>query len=201
VSRTRQRLLVVALGVVCAGTGLHADNSLKAFTRSWEGRRVVVKRTMYTVVYDERNRLGIWRRNRMDGLTVTTPSGMYYQFDGRLAEADLTGHDPGQLLEQVVLQYRRDMHTEIGLVVQVKPMLLKRYQPGVELVVKGVQTDRDRVRVVFAREDTEQEREMATTLTVKWPVPLSSDFSERALIDDLIHQFVEFAPLDQRSSR
>jgi hypothetical protein len=61
-----------------------SDNGLQLFAKTWEGRTIVVKHTLYTLVYNERGKLGNTRRNKRAWLVVVTPfSGTYLKFDGR----------------------------------------------------------------------------------------------------------------------
>jgi len=85
-------------------------------------------------------------------------------------------------------QYFRSMYVDdIGAVQDVEPLMLVQYTPGVALVVKKVQIDRDRVRLYFHKDG---QAELATTLTVKFPTPLSNELTESPLIDDAISRFV-----------
>ena len=65
--------------------------------------------------------------------------------------------------------------------------MLVRYSPGVAFIVRKVQIDRDRVRLYFHKDG---EADLATTLTVKFPTPLSKDLTEAPLIDDALSRFV-----------
>src|SRR5438270_14069536 len=83
VLRYFRSLAAVAIAFSATGAGA-VDNPRQLFTKTWEGRTVALKRTLYTLVYNERGRFGATRRNRRDGLVVVTPfSGTYFQFDGR----------------------------------------------------------------------------------------------------------------------
>ena len=65
--------------------------------------------------------------------------------------------------------------------------MLAQYSPGVELIVRTVRIDRDRVRVYFHKDG---QADSATTLTVKWPTPLSAELTESSLIDAALTRFV-----------
>jgi hypothetical protein len=54
--------------------------------------------------------------------------------------------------------------------------------------VTGVRVDRDEVRFEFARADGE---DAVTGVRIKWPVPLSTAFSERPLVEGLVQRFVQ----------
>jgi len=62
-----------------------------------------------------------------------------------------------------------------------------RYSLGVALIVRKVQIDRDRVRLYFHKDG---EADLATTLTVKFPAPLSNELTESPLVDDALTRFV-----------
>lgn len=190
----RRRL--VSLIIVASTAGLAAaDNPQKTFAKTWEGKSVVVKQTLFTLVYNERGRLGKTAKGKRDGLTVVTPSvGTYFQFDGRDSENDITDRDPQRVFDTVGTTYLRAYNLDIGTYQKVEPLLLTRYERGVELIVRTVRVEENVVRVVFDDAAAAGKGEVATTLTVKWPVPLSSAFTERSLVEILIRQFVDFKP-------
>ena len=66
-------------------------------------------------------------------------------------------------------------------------MMLVRYEPGVELFVRDVQFGRDHARLMLHKD---RKGDLATTLTVKWPVPLSAELTESALIDNVLSRFI-----------
>jgi hypothetical protein len=182
--------LVAGLAVAGAITLRAADDSeKKAFVADWQGRPVVLKRTLYSVVYDERPRFAPLARQdgKIAGLTVATPSSVYYQFDARRdSEDDIVNRDPNVIVTTLREQYRRSTHLEIGNVKDVEPVLLVRYEPGVELIVKKVQIERDRVRLLLHK----RTGETATTLTVKWPAPLTKELTESPVIEDVLGNFL-----------
>jgi hypothetical protein len=187
------RLAVILVAALAAGAALHAAerSGRKAFQAAWVGRSVVVKRTLYSVVFDERSRvLPIFKhRDRVSGLTVVTPTGtFYYQFDARRdSEDDIVDRNPEGIVSQLRKQYFRSMHLDNGAVQDIEPLMLVRYSPGVEFIVRKVQIDRDRVRLSLHKAG---ENDPSTTLTVKVPAPLSDEFTESALIDAAVSLFV-----------
>jgi hypothetical protein len=189
----RTRLALIGLVALAASVSLHAGERTgkKAFQDAWVGRSVVVARTLYSVVFDERSRVVpiFTHRDRVSGLTVITPTGhYYYQFDARRdSEEDIVARDPNDIVSQMKKQYYRSMHLDNGAVQDVEPLMLARYSPGVTFVVRKVQIDRDRVRLYFHKNG---EADLATTLTVKFPTPLSKELTESALVDDAISRFV-----------
>ena len=107
-------LLILPIALAAAASLQAADRSgKKAFHDAWVGRSVVVKRTLYSVVFDERSRVLpiVKHRDRVSGLTVVTPTGTsYYQFDARRdSENDIVGQDPdgivSKMREQVLPQH------------------------------------------------------------------------------------------------
>jgi hypothetical protein len=190
---SRIRAVLILLVAMAAAASLHAAerSGKKAFHSAWVGRSVVVKRALYSVVYDERSRvLPLFKhRDRVSGLTVVTPTGAsYYQFDAkRDSEDDIVDRDPNGIVSELRKQYYRDMHLDIGNVQEIEPLMLVRYSPGVAFIVRKVQIDRDRVRLYFHKDG---EADLATTLTVKFPTPLSNELTESPLIDDALTRFV-----------
>jgi hypothetical protein len=187
IHRVALSLVLVALSAISISA---APSGPKAFANSWDGRTVALTRPLYSLVFDERSRaLPLFKRQgRVAGLTVGTPSDTYYQFDARReSEDDIIERDPNRLLTQLRTQYRRSTHLDIGNVQDVEGVLLVRYEPGVRLVVRKVQFERDRMRLVLNKPE---DSDLATTLTVKWPAPWSKDLTEATLIDGVLSRFV-----------
>jgi hypothetical protein len=178
---------------LAAAVSLHAAerSGKRAFQDAWVGRSVIVTRPLYSVVYDERSRLVpiIKHRDRVTGLTVVTPAGtFYYQVDARRdSEDDIIDQDPNRVMSEMQKRSVRSMHLDNGAVEDIEPLMLVRYSPGVEFIVRKVQIDRDRVRLHFHKAG---EDDLATTLTVKFPTPLSKDLTESPLIDNALALFV-----------
>jgi hypothetical protein len=187
------RLVLILQVMLAAAASLHAAerSGKKALQEAWVGRSVVVKRTLYSVVFDERSRVVplVTHRDRVSGLTVVTPTGSsYYQFDARRdSEEDIVDRDPDRIVSKMRTQYIRSKHLDNGATQDIEPLMLVRYAPGVAFTVRKVQIDRDRVRLYFHKDG---ETDLATTLTVKFPTPFSNEFTESPLIDDAITRFV-----------
>ena len=187
------RLVLILLVALAAVASPHAAerSGKKAFQDAWVGRSVVVKRTLYSVLFDERSRVLpiIKHQDRVSGLTVLTPTGAYYyQFDSRRdSEEDIVDQDPDRIVSKMQKQYFRSRHLEDGATQDIQPLMLVRYSPGVALIVRKVQIDRYRVRLYFHKDG---EADLATTLTVKFPTPLSNELTESPLIDDALTRFV-----------
>jgi len=127
------RRAIVSLAAVAAiGTATaSAESPQQAFIRSWEGRTVVVRNTLYTLVYNERGKLGNIRTAKRDGLIVATPShGMYFQFDGRQGRDDVVERDPLRVIAAVSAAYEPDS-LELRSYRKVEPVIINRYDPGV----------------------------------------------------------------------
>ncbi len=183
--------LVVASSISLVAGG--ADQARKSFVASWQGKRVAVKRTMYTLVFNERGKLGKTYHAKREGLTVVTPSaGIYCRFDGRDSEGDIVGREPQEVVDQITQSYRRQLSLDIGFYLRIEPLLIVQYQPGGELLVTDVRLDRERVRLSFASVASDvPPGELATALTIQWPTNLSPALTERPYIDGLIRQFVD----------
>ena len=84
----------------------------------------------------------------------------------------------------------------IGLPLErVEPLLVTRYDPGVELVVKTVRFEPDRVKIEFVQLTSPDGAENpVTSITVKWPAPISKTLSERTLIEGTMRGFVDLTP-------
>jgi hypothetical protein len=173
-----------------------AESPQQAFTRSWEGRTVVLKQPLYTLVYDERSRIGTVRAGKRDGLTVVTPfEGTYFQFDGRRGRDDIKDTQPQRLRESVATAYVGDSLLELEASRTIEPVIVNRHEAGVECVVRKIQMGRYTVRLVFtSTRGIDGDQDPLTSLTVKWPVPLSKSLTERVSIEDLIRRFVEIKP-------
>jgi hypothetical protein len=190
VSRRLASMLSVLVVAAAVSLDAAAPSAKKTFVSGWEGRRIVLTQPLYSIVYDERSRFlpSLKKRGKVTGLTVTTPSATYYEFEAlRESEDDIIERDPNRVVSTLRNQYRRAMHLDLGSVQDVEPLMLVRYDPGVELLVGDVQIERDRVRLSLHKE---RNADRVTTLTVKWPVPLSSDFTEAALVEGLLARFI-----------
>ena len=65
------RVLITALIITCSvSTVVSAGDAFSDFTRTWNGRRVVVRSPLYSVLYDEVGRMGRHYRGKLAGLTV-----------------------------------------------------------------------------------------------------------------------------------
>jgi hypothetical protein len=188
----RPLLILSLLSAAVVGPAHATDGAgRKAFQAAWVGQNVVVKRVLYSVVFDERQR-GlpiVKRRDRVTGLTVATPTGTYYyQFEARRdSEKDIIAHEPEGVVSQMRDQYFRSRHLDTGAAQDVEAVMLVQYAPGAALVVGKVQIDRDSVRLYLYSDGA---ADLATTLTIKFPMPLSKELSETALIENAIGQFV-----------
>ena len=188
---------LIAFTIVVASTlsaASAAESPQLAFSRSWEGREVRVKRALYTLVYNERGRLGISYSGKREGLTVLTPyDGIFFQFGGRYGRPDIVVRNPQQIIDAVAVDYQGDT-LEVRSYRKVEPLMLARYDPGVALVVTKVQFARNTVRLILAESTGSGVKENSeTAITVKWPTPLSKSLSERQLIEGLLGWFIDGA--------
>jgi len=183
----------VALASV-SGVELSAENPQQAFVKSWEGQEVVVKRTLYALVYNERGRLGNTYGARRDGLTVVTPNqGVYFKFDGRQGRDEVVRRDPQKILEAVNMEYQGD-GLDVRSYRRLEALLVARYDAGARLIVKSAKIDRDSVLLGFAEAaGSNNPNDLAVTLTVKWPIPLTKALTERPLIENLVRQYIDFS--------
>jgi hypothetical protein len=93
----------------------------------------------------------------------------------------------------VRVAYRKDRVLDEGWVQDIDPVLVERYEPGGELLVRAARVERDVVRLELAK-TAGTDDEGVTSLTVKWPLILSKSFSERGNVEDLIQQFLALRP-------
>src|SRR5262245_60162977 len=115
-----------------------ADSPQQIFARSWEGKSVVLKQVLYTLVYNERGKLGTTRNGRREGLMVATPSnGAYLQFDGRQGKDDVVDKQPQRLFELVNAAYQPD-NLDVRAYRKVEAVVVHRYSVGAELIVSRV---------------------------------------------------------------
>ena len=183
-----KRTLALWLALASAPVTLAADNPRQTFVKGWEGRAVTVKTTLYSLIYNERGKLGTSRSGLREGLVVVTPSqGAYFQFDGRQGRAEVRQGDLQKFVAAVNTAYQPD-DLDVRNYRKLEAVAINRYDPGVELLVIAVRVESDQVRVEFAADAS---GEAVTAIRVKWPVPLSKAFSERALVEGVIQQFVE----------
>jgi hypothetical protein len=184
-----KRALLFLIVFAAAGATLEGDDSpQQAFVKVWQGRTVTVRSTLYSLIYNERGKLGTSRSGLREGLIVATPhQGAYFQFDGRQGRHEVVQTDLQRFVTAVNKAYEPDA-LDVRSYRKLEAVTINRYDPGVELVVTGVRVDPDQVRFQFARPDGE---DVVTGIRVKWPVPLSKVFSERPLVEGLVQRFVE----------
>jgi hypothetical protein len=89
----------------------------------------------------------------------------------------------------VQVAYRKEKLLGEGWTQKIDPVLLTFYDSGVALKVSTARVERDAVRLTFVLASGDDD-DVATSLTVKWPAPLSKSFSERGNIEELIQQFL-----------
>jgi hypothetical protein len=190
-----RRLVATVLMLVCgAATVTAAGSAVSEFTRSWNGRRVMVKSTLYTVLYDEVGRTGIHYNGKQAGLTIATPEGQYYKFEAPGSDdEDVVEQTPNDVVSEMSTRFVRAYHLDIGIVKTITPRSLRQYEPGVVLIVDSIKVERTRVRFALRRagEAPAADDEFATSLTVEWPVPLSKSFRERDGIEGVLQRFIE----------
>jgi hypothetical protein len=189
-SRVTSTLVVLATAVSALSAG---ENAQQAFAKNWEGRTVVLKQPLYTLIYDERSRIGMVREGKRDGLMVVTPSeGTYLQFDGRRGRDDIKETEPQRLKDAVAIAYVSESLLALEASKTIEPIVINRHEAGVECVVRKILLSRYAVKLVFASSSgVDGEQDQLTSLTVKWPVPLSKSLTERDSIENLIRRFVE----------
>jgi hypothetical protein len=182
--------LVVASSL---GLGARPDQPRKAFVEDWRGKRVEIRKTLFTLVYNERGRLSNTYRSKREGVLVVTPSaGAYFQFDGRDSEPDIIARDLQEMMDRITELYRRSLTLDIGFFQKIEPLNVVRFPPGGALVVTDVQFDHNRVRFSFRSAAGDVPAgELATSLTIQWPTDLSPSLTERPLIEELVRQFVD----------
>jgi hypothetical protein len=179
----------IGLIVLMAAGTVEADSPQQAFVNAWKGRSVVVKTPLYSLVYNERGKLGNTRSGKREGvLVVTSSSGAYFQFDGRQARDTVVVKDLADLMSAVSARYEAD-GLDVRPYRRLEPVAIERFEPGHELVVSHVRVEPDEVRLELAQPGGG--RDTMTSLRVKWPLPFAPSFGERVLLEDLVRRFVE----------
>jgi hypothetical protein len=184
------RLVATALFFTCAVASVSAGDAVGDFTRAWDGRRVVVKSALYSVLYDEVGRMGKRYTGKLAGLTVATHAGQHYEFDGPGSDEDIAEPTPNQVLDQMSARFYRSSQLELSNVKAITPRVLRQFDPGVVLIVESVKIERNRIRFEFTQSG-DAKNAFATSLIVEWPSPLSKDFHERPGIEGMIRRFVD----------
>jgi hypothetical protein len=192
----KRRSTIVIIALVCLLTvRLSAENARDTFAREWEGRAVTVRQTIYTLVYNERGKLGTTRNARRDGLNVLTPSnGVYFQFDGRQGIDDIVVPVPQRIINAVTEAYGPEA-LAVRSYRKVEPIAIHQFSAGAELVIGRIRIERDSVKVGFVQPGNKPDSEPVTSITIKWPLPLSKSFTERDYIDALLRTYVDPRPM------
>lgn len=188
---TYARCAVLSIAIASTVPAAAADSSREQFLKAWEGKTIVVRQTLYTLVFNERGRLGKTYRNRRAGLIVVTPfNGSYLQFDGRQSQDDIIDQDPQRLVDNIKTTYQSDS-LDVRQYQKVEPIVVARYETGTELLVGPIRIDGNILRLsLIDPRSVDDDGQPATEVTVKWPTPLSKSLSERQAIEGLIAQFV-----------
>jgi len=180
----RTVVFVILAAVVVTAAPIQND-----FEKSWLHRRVVVRAPLYSLVYKEHGMLNSVAVRR-DGLSVITPSsGAYFQFDGRRKVGNVVDTNVQQIAPAVTVAYLRSKIIGEGTVQMIEPVMVARYDPGTELIVRAVRVQMTNVRVELALPD-DPGQEVATSLTVHWPAPFSKSFGERPQVEQLIARYL-----------
>ncbi len=187
-----RRLAILLIAALLAPHSAAAgDSARELFVRSWEGREVTVTYPLYTLIFNERGKLGTTRNGRREGLTVLTPSsGVYFQFDGRQRKDDVIAPVPQRIMDAVNEIYGPDT-LDLRSYRKIEAVAVHQFSAGVRLVVGRIRIGRDTVKVAFVQPGDSIDGEEVTSLTIKWPLPLSKTFNERDNIDALIRTCVD----------
>jgi len=186
---TMKHRIAALVMLACLGTAVEAESPQRAFVKAWTGQSVVLKRVVYSLVYNERGKLGTTHNGVRDGVLVATPlRGEYFQFDGRHGRDAVVAKDPDLLVRAVAAQYEPDS-LDVRSYRKLEPLAVHRFEAGVELVVSDVSIERDEVKLEFVQ--AQGDEETLTSLRIKWPLPLSSSFGERPRVEDVLRRFVE----------
>jgi hypothetical protein len=185
------RLVSFVLVLLVAPATARADNARNAFVRSWEGRTVTIGQPLYTLIDNERGKLGSARNGRREGLTVLTPSnGVYFQFDGRQGKDDIVTPAPHGMLAAVDEAYGPDA-LDVRSYRKIEALAVHQCSPGAKLIVGRIRIDRDSVKVGFVQPGSDLDDEPVTSITIRWPLPLSKAFTEGDNIDALLRTWLE----------
>jgi hypothetical protein len=188
--RPTHRNAIALLVVAAVGVPLAAESPQQTFAKTWAGRTVTVKATLYSLIFNERGKLGTTRSGLREGLVVATPSkGAYFQFDGRQGRAEIARNSLDGFIAAVNAEYEQNA-LDVRPYRKLEAVAINRYDPGVELLITGVQVGPDQVRFELSAGGGET----ATAIRIKWPVPLSKSFNERPLVENVLQQFVDIQP-------
>jgi hypothetical protein len=187
-----KRTIVLLVALASVATTVAAQSAQRDFVKAWRGQFVVLKTPLYSLVFNERGKLGNTRRNLREGLLVVTPAGDgYFQFDGRQGRNSVKDSDPERLVGTINREYVGDS-LDVRSYRKVEPLVINRFDPGVELEVSAARVDGDEITLEFVQPGG---KEVMTSLRIKWPVPLSPSFTEREPVEKLISQFVAIKQL------
>lgn len=177
--------------LVALGTIVAAESPQRAFATEWQGRTVVIRQRLYSLVFNERGTMGHVYAGRREGLVVVTPQdGVFFEFPGRQHRDDVSLRDLGGMIEAVDQEYVADALDLRGYR-KLEPLSLVQYDPGGELVVARAEVLKDLVRLTFSQPGGPGGDDPVSSLTVRWPLPLSKAFTERQQIEQLIGRYVE----------
>ena len=189
---TRFRTVAALIcSLVALGTIVAAETPQKAFAAEWQGRTVVIRQRLYSLVFNERGTMGHTYTGRREGLVVVTPQdGVFFEFPGRQHRDDVSLRDLGGMIEAVDQEYVADALDLRGYR-KLEPLSLVQYDPGGELVVVRAEVLKELVRLTFSQPGGPEGDAPVSSLTVRWPLPLSKAFTEKQQVEQLIGRYVE----------
>jgi hypothetical protein len=183
--------LLVATLVIGSPAAVGGNGARDALIRSWEGRPVILRQPLYTLIYNERGKLGTTHNGRRDGLTVLTPSnGVYFQFDGRQGKDDITSPAAQPIMVAVNEAYGPDA-LDLRSYRKLEAVAVHQFSVGVRLVIGKIRIERDSVKVPLMQPGAEGDADAVTSITIKWPLPFSKSFTEGDNIDALLRTYVD----------
>jgi hypothetical protein len=184
-----KHVIVGLIVLACVGTTLEAESERRSFVNGWNGQSVVLKRVLYSLIYNERGKLGTTRNGLREGVLVTTPSlGDYFQFDARQARGTVVAKNKERLVLSVYAEYEPNA-LDVRPYRRLEPLEVHRFGPGVELIVSAVRIEPDEVKLEFV--EPTGRKDPVTSLRIKWPLPFSPEFSERLPLEEVLRRFVE----------
>jgi hypothetical protein len=183
--------VALAVSLVALGSIVAAESPQRVFASEWQGRTVVIRQRLYSLVFNERGKMGNTYSGRREGLIVVTPQdGVFFEFPGRQHRDDVVLRDLGGMIDAVDREYVPDALDLRGYR-KLEPLSLARYDPGGELIVTRAEVLKDSVRLTFSQPGGPDGDDPVSSLTVRWPLPLSKSFAERAQVEQLIGRYVE----------
>lgn len=174
--------------------------AIKAFQKDWTNRGVVLKQTLYTVLYSAPRIASATLDTYSQGITVASRhKGTYYYAEPRgtdMGRAQLADSSPERLVEKIsAFTENQRVRGLSGRTqnVTAAPARLLTYEAGTRLTLTEVVFTSRWIRFDLHDQFSDRRGPATTYLLVEWEKNFSRQFDERSDVESLLEEFFDRA--------